>query len=38
MARQVLLPSEDKRIPNAFEFGTSYRDILTKLEERGLDK
>jgi hypothetical protein len=35
---QVSLPSEDKRNPNVFEFGTSYKDILTKLEERGLDK
>ena len=35
---QVSLPSEDKRVPNVFEFGTSYKDILTKLEERGLDK
>ena len=35
---QVSLPSEDKRLPNVFEFGTSYKDILSKLEERGLDK
>jgi hypothetical protein len=34
----VSLPSEDKRNPNVFEFGTSYKDILAKLEERGLDK
>ncbi len=34
---QVTLPGEDRK-PNVFEFGTSYKDILAKLEERGVDK
>ena len=34
---QVTLPGEDRK-PNVFEFGTSYKDILAKLEERGLDR
>ena len=34
---QVTLPGEDRK-NNVFEFGTSYKDILAKLEERGVDK
>jgi len=37
VGRMVTLPGEDRK-PNVFEFGTSYKDILAKLEERGLDR